>query len=673
MAERAAISNKYLVINWLRIGIGTLGKFPNDWMRAPPKPPVPRRHYPSHTAMTNLLSDQPSRKEILDILGSGNLAPHLPPMGDPAWASILGNPRLRGALEALTQRALDEAGEPMPVLTDALYAEYHITGTRRGFELPYFERRRRIGRSAIALLAATPDNRPRLLASFLAKLENLFSEESWSVPAHVSAAIGKDPMCIDLFAAETAFLMAECLTVFSAVIPEDLRQRIRKRLRVCFFENYLARADSFHWTSGTSNWNAVCHQGVLGAALAAEEDRELVADVLHFAIPRLGRFLRGFAEDGGCTEGPGYWVYGFGWFCSLNEQLESQTRNRLSLFEGNDLIRRIARYAPAVSLAGGRSVNFADGASGPLAPWLLQYLGVRLGEQDCLLQASENFDLLEDRLGSAGILDGQRSDFFHWRRTFMHVPAPGLSSTRPAKPDHFLPDLGVWVVRGKDQAGHLWELAAKGGYNEEHHNHNDVGSFILNVDRQPLVTEIGAPLYVKAFFKRETRYEFLAARSLGHSLPLVNGQEQECGVEYKGTITKAETNRETVVFEADLAGAYPAAAHCHRLVRRLTLSKERGELLWEDEITCGEAVAVESALITHSPEVEILSPNLARIRQGNVELHLETGEGIAWDRIERHTYQDHQDRETVLHRLVLKPRERTCTTRFRTRLFLAVP
>jgi len=622
--------------------------------------------------MINLLSDKPSRQNLLDILNSGGLAPHLPVLGDPAWASMLGNPRLQAVLECLSAQALAEAGEPMPALTDELYREYQITGTRRGFELPYFERRRRIGRAAIALLAATPDKRPILLASFLAKLEDVFSEESWSVPAHVSPASGKDPMCIDLFSAETAFAMAEFLTVFPAVIPAALQQKIRKRLRVCFFENYLNRADTFHWTTGTSNWNAVCHQGVLGAALAAEEDRELVADVLHFAIPRLGRFLQGFAEDGGCTEGPGYWVYGFGWFCSLNEQLELQTRNRLSLFEGDDLINRIARYAPAVSFSNGRSVNFADGASGPLAPWLLQYLGTRLGEQDCLLQASENFELILAQLGTHRMMTGQRSDFFHWRRTFTHVPAPGRPSAMPVKSDRFLPNLGVWVVRGKDGAGHFWELAAKAGYNEEHHNHNDVGSFILNVDGQPLITEIGAPLYVKDFFKRETRYNFLAARSLGHSLPVINGQEQECGVEYKGTISQAETNRDVVLFEADLAGAYPAAAHCKRLVRRLSLAKEKGELLWEDEIECTDPAAVESALITHSVDVEILSPSLARIRQDNLVLHLEAGAGSFWDRIERHSYQNHQDQETVLVRLVLKPDAVTATTRFRTRLYIPV-
>lgn len=621
--------------------------------------------------MINLLTDRPSKQVILDILNSRDLPPHLPPLGDPAWASLFDEPRLRSTLDALVERAAGEAAEAMPVLTDEMYAEFRAAGTRMGFESVYFERRRRMGRAAIALLVATRDNRGLLLQSFLAKLEDTFSEVSWAVPAHVSTESGKDPMRIDLFAAETAFAMAEFLTVFGAVIPEDLQVRIRTRLRSCFFENYVNNGDSFVWTSITNNWNAVCHQGVLGAALAVERDRELVAEMFALAIPRLNRFMEGFAPDGGCTEGPGYWVYGFGWFCNLNEQLELQTRSQLSLVEGNDLINRIARYAPAVSLSQGQSVNFADGGSGPLAPWLLQYVGTRLDEPDCLLQASENFDFIVNRVSIDSRLVGQRSDFFHWRRTFQHVPAQSAVSGSQLKSDSYLPDLGVWVVRGRDHAGQLWELAAKGGYNEEHHNHNDVGSFILNIGGYPFISEIGAPLYVKAFFQREFRYEFLAARTLGHSLPIINGREQECGDEYKGVILRAETNQDCVVFEADLAGAYPKAARCVRLIRRLTLLKSRGELIWDDEVECEQAVPVESALITHAPEVEILSPDLAVIRKGDLVLKLEAAPGSAWDRIERHEYQNHQDQPSAINRLVLRPQGVSNVTRFRTRVFLA--
>lgn len=50
--------------------------------------------------------------------------------------------------------------------------------------------------------------------------------------------------------------------------------------------------------------------------------------------------------QGGCSEGPGYWGYGFGLFAVLNKQLETRTEGELSLFEGNPHIREIALYGP---------------------------------------------------------------------------------------------------------------------------------------------------------------------------------------------------------------------------------------------------------------------------------------------------------------------------------------
>lgn len=77
-------------------------------------------------------------------------------------------------------------------------------------------------------------------------------------------------------------------------------------------------------------------------------------------------------------------------------------------------------------------------------------------------------------------------------------------SASPFTLDAFFPNLGLWVVRGRDETGSLWELAAKGGHNDEHHNHNDVGSFILNIDGVPMLTEIGAREYVKDFSRRKS-------------------------------------------------------------------------------------------------------------------------------------------------------------------------
>lgn len=77
---------------------------------------------------------------------------------------------------------------------------------------------------------------------------------------------------------------------------ENFAQRIRERLRVQFFLNYADREPPFHWTKLPMNWNAVSHQGVLGAALTIEEDYDLLARMLSQAAVALRVFLSGFDE-----------------------------------------------------------------------------------------------------------------------------------------------------------------------------------------------------------------------------------------------------------------------------------------------------------------------------------------------------------------------------------------
>jgi hypothetical protein len=62
-------------------------------------------------------------------------------------------------------------------------------------------------------------------------------------------------------------------------------------------------------------------------------------------------------------------------------------------------------------------------------------------------------------------------------------------------------------------------VAAKAGHNGEHHNHNDCGSFMLVINDQPMIDEIGAPQYERDFFSAK-RYQFLAARMMAIRYPL---------------------------------------------------------------------------------------------------------------------------------------------------------
>ena len=82
------------------------------------------------------------------------------------------------------------------------------------------------------------------------------------------------------------------------------------------------------WLSSTNNWNAVCLAGVTGAALATVESRRDRAFFAAAAEENIQSYLRGFTPDGYCSEGVGYWNYGFGHYMMLAETLRQASGGR---------------------------------------------------------------------------------------------------------------------------------------------------------------------------------------------------------------------------------------------------------------------------------------------------------------------------------------------------------
>ncbi len=603
--------------------------------------------------MINLIHATPSETEIAAILAATAGRPALPLLGDPLWAAARDNPSVSSWLPQLTTSAIVEADEPLPALPDELYADFFKTGARLPFERPYFERRRRLSRAALAILLGDHATRDRLLPSFLRKLGEIMDETSWSLPAHVwTEPTGKNPWMIDLFAAETANNFADMLVVFAAVIPADLVHRIKTRLHVQIFENYVTPRAGFTWLNITNNWNAVCHQGVLGAALAIEEDHALVARMLSLAASRLPAFLGGYGADGSTSEGPGYWSYGFGWFSELNAQLEHRTHGQLSVFEGDAKVAAIARFAPQMTFAEGHLVNFSDGGrTGRLSPSLLTYLGQRLADPVLVAQGAA----LYRHQAAAGLdLNILRTDFFYLTRLVLRAPAASVitNAREPVQPDSYFLDYGAIVARGADARGHLWEFSAKGGHNDEHHNHNDCGSFLLNIDGAPVLIEIGAPEYTRGFFS-DKRYDFLAARSLGHSVPLVNGCEQPAGREFAATILKTEVGGDRVEFTVDLTKCYPPAARCKKLHRTWIFEKSAGLLTVTDTYELDGPGTIESLLIcqdavTRDGANALIAPPKATLR-------ITPASGTRLATVETCDYRGHQGTDEKIQRLRFSP------------------
>jgi hypothetical protein len=106
-----------------------------------------------------------------------------------------------------------------------------------------------------------------------------------------------------------------------------------------------------------------------------------------------------------------------------------------------------------------------------------------------------------------------------------------------------------WLTKRTPNYG----FAAKGGNNNEHHNHNDVGTFIFAKDGKQLITDMGRGAYTKQYFRNETRYEHIECSSLGHCVPYFDDDKiQKFGKEFSADNYSFEPG----YFAFDMAKAY---------------------------------------------------------------------------------------------------------------------
>lgn len=159
-------------------------------------------------------------------------------------------------------------------------------------------------------------------------------EWTWCLPAHLrqDSAFEKSDhyleahQQIDLFAAETAFSLAEILTMFEDSLPALIKQRINYETRRRVLEPFQKVEQP--WEQSTHNWSAVC-AGSIGACamylVDSEEERQLILDK---CVKSVSYFVLGLTNEGVCQEGYHYWQYGFGYFIYFADLLKSIQKAR---------------------------------------------------------------------------------------------------------------------------------------------------------------------------------------------------------------------------------------------------------------------------------------------------------------------------------------------------------
>lgn len=552
----------------------------------PPPAIIPRK----------ITSGIPEETRVREI--AGFLSPTPSGVGKPitdraAWAAAFPNGKVVVAL------AEAESKEPIPVANDDLYLIYSKKGTRKEYEIPCQERMRRL---ADFTEAECIENKGRFLPVIEAVLAAILSERTWVLPAHDSKleAFNGKPV-VDLGVSMHAWNLVTVDWLLGDKLQSATREKIHAEIMHRVLEPYkaqvLGKGDGAGWICADNNWNAVCHAGVIGSALAllpSAEDRAWYLAALEIYIHN---YQDGFPPDGYCSEGVGYWNYGFGHYVLMTEAVGAATGWRLNLY-APEIIGKVLSFPLRLEMMPGVYPAYSDAdPSVKPTPFIFQLAGRHL--PGVVPPAGK---IIVSGAGSHPM-----TSLLYETMTLAFADSPAASptdGTEPAKSalplrDSF-PDAGVVVCRCAEAAsGKGFAIAMKAGNNNEHHNHNDVGSYVVTLDGKTPLVDPGMEVYTSRTFSAH-RYDSKVLNSYGHSVPLVAGQLQDTGAEARGSISVVETTDAQDTYVLDLTLAYvksvPSLKRLTRTLKFIRAPKPAIEIA--DEVEFDSPQQFGDALIT---------------------------------------------------------------------------
>ncbi|MFC1526788.1 heparinase II/III family protein [Candidatus Latescibacterota bacterium] len=487
-----------------------------------------------------------------------------------AWAGLPHS--ARQARVKRGERAMEEDWEALPA---SLFLQYARMGNRRNYEAVRDRRRGRLGNLVVA---ECMEGEGRFLDAIVDGIWLTCEETYWGIPAHVGVQKAGSGLpdafepTVDLFAGETVSLLAWTLYLLGPALDE-VSPLVARRLRLESERRVLVpclERDDFWWMGfdgrRVNNWNPWCNSNWLTAALLLEQDAVRRAATVVRIMDSLDRFIDPYPLDGGCDEGPGYWGRAGASLYDCLELLYSATGGAVDVYD-EPLIQNIGRYIYRVQIADRYFVNFADApALVETPPGVVYGYGRRIADPQLTqlgVWALQQHKTVER---GAGYSLGRELPLL-----FSLESMTASSSTAPLPRDTWLPQIQVMTARDEEGSDRGLYLAAKGGHNEESHNHNDVGHFIVYVDGRPALVDVGVETYSAKTFS-SNRYDIWTMQSAYHSLPTVNGVMQAPGRQYAATAVSYSADDAQACLELDLAPAYPETAGIiswKRVIRQL--------------------------------------------------------------------------------------------------------
>jgi hypothetical protein len=411
------------------------------------------------------------------------------------------------------------------------------------------------------------------------------------------------------------------------LISPRLKQEINNKALAPYF----ARDD--WWYMGfqggrPNNWNPWINYNMLTSYMLIETDPVKKVAEVQKVISSLDKFLNGYSDDGGCDEGPSYWGAAGALLYESLEIMSNLTGGKFDVFD-DPLIQNIGKYFYKVNIHAPYFINFADAdATTGGSPSVVYRYGKAIKDP-----AMQKFGAYLAGLGKwgEGALSGR---IFDQIRNLGLITEIRTAEAREALvADFWFPDTEVAGARDREGSFSGFFFGAKGGFNDESHNHNDVGSCLMYFNGKPCLIDLGREEYVAKTFSSR-RYEIWTMQSGYHNLPVINGTDQMQGENYKARNSSFAANTRSATFTTEISGAYPEGAKVKSWIRSYTLNRGKSFVISDKyELSALTNDATSSNLITYC-KVTLMKPGLLKFEGDGFTLNMSYNVRIVTPEIE---------------------------------------
>ncbi len=566
----------------------------------------------------NLMSSKYSIQELQNILVSQAQWTPFPRLDDRAGWARADRCMMDSYIQA-AERYLDYNWPTIPATLSLLIVR---TGNRSEYQTVSYQRRTALG---TLLLGEIAENKGRFVDQIINGIWAICEESWWGVPAHlpkskeISGLMDVSKPFVDLFAAETGALLSWVDYYMGAkldAVSPQLRKRIYNEVNYRLMEPLM---NQYHgWMGktasgrGPNNWNPWICSNWINFVLLLEKDNTRRATMIAKALKTLDEFINPYPNDGGCDEGPSYWGAAAASLYDNIAMLNLASSDAFRYVYEDERFRNMGRFIYRAQINEDFFLNFADADPKPgIAASMVYRYGKDINDQDMM-----GFGAFYRRVDGNSFT---RAHFFrNFFELFMQEEFQKAPQRLPFPKDVWLPDLQVMVARDKGGTTDGFYLAAKGGNNDESHNHNDIGNYVVFYEGLPLLIDVGRGNYTLRTFDGARRYEIWFNCSDFHNVPTVNGATQPAGITFAASDVKYKESKASVTFSLDIAKAYPLDAGIVSWKRAITLNRGKNVLI-NDVADLKKATSVVQHLMTCHP-VEILKP-------GEVTIHFKNKEG----------------------------------------------